>query len=197
MILLAALGGYLVGSLPTADPLGRLWGVDLRGEGSRNPGANNARRLGGPALAALVLLVEVAKGVAAVLGGAALAGEVGAVLAGVFAAVGNVYNLWYRFAGGKGLAISGGVLLALWPTVLIPLLLLLVVVALATRSSGVAALTALGGLVAAAFLWTAYNLPTVWGISPGGELVFAAVGLTTVLTPKHWRDARFRTPDLD
>jgi glycerol-3-phosphate acyltransferase PlsY len=196
VIVLAALGGYLVGSLPTADALGRLWGVDLRRDGSTNPGANNALRLGGPVLAALVLVVEVAKGAGAVLGGASLGGETGALLAGVFAAAGNVYNLWYRFSGGKGLAITGGVLLALWPTVLVPLLVLLVVVALATRSSGFATLTALGGLVAAGFLWATYRLPTAWGISSGGELVFAAAGLAGVLIPKHWRDTGVKRPGL-
>ncbi len=195
MILLAGLLGYLIGALPTADALGRLWGVDLRSQGSRNPGANNALRLGGPVLAALVLVVEASKGAGAVVLGATVAAEWGAVTAGVLAAAGNVYNVWYRFSGGKGLGITGGVLLALWPTVLLPLLVLLVVVVIATRSSGVATLAALGGLAAASVLWTVASLPVAWGLADGGELMAAAVGLTAVLIPKHWHDARFRAPD--
>ncbi len=195
MIFLAAIVGYLLGSLPTAAALGRLWKIDLRSEGSKNPGANNALRLGGPVLAALVLLVELAKGATAVVAGAALAGEWGAIGGGILAAAGNVYNVWYRFSGGKGLGITGGILLALWPTVLLPLLALLVIVVAATRSSGVAALTALGGLVAAGVLWTLLDLPVAWGLASGGELVFAAMALVVVLAPRHWRDTRFRAPD--
>lgn len=74
-ILLSPIVGYLIGSLPTAEWLGRLIGVDLRDEGSKNPGTNNALRLGGPALAAL-------------------GGDVGAVLAAIGAALGNVYNMY-------------------------------------------------------------------------------------------------------
>ncbi len=62
MIALAALVGYLIGSMPTANVLAGLWGIDLRTSGSHNPGANNARRLGGPILALLVFVVEIGKG---------------------------------------------------------------------------------------------------------------------------------------
>ncbi|MFQ5522646.1 MAG: glycerol-3-phosphate acyltransferase [Acidimicrobiia bacterium] len=195
MIILAGITGYLLGSAPTAAALGRLWRVDLRAQGSKNPGANNALRLGGPVLAALVLLIEAGKGAVAVLAGAALAGAGGATLAGVLAAAGNVYNVWYRFSGGKGLGITGGILLALWPTVLPALLALLVVVVIATRSSGVATLTALGGLVGAGVLWARLDFPVAWGFASDAELMAAALGLAAVLIPKHWRDARFRTPD--
>jgi glycerol-3-phosphate acyltransferase PlsY len=61
--------GYLIGSVPTALWLGKLWGVDLRRGGTGNPGANNARRLGGNTLALLVLIVEITKGLLAVVVG--------------------------------------------------------------------------------------------------------------------------------
>jgi len=54
--LLAAIAGYALGSLPTAGALARMRGIDLRAEGSGNPGANNALRTGGLILAAGVLL---------------------------------------------------------------------------------------------------------------------------------------------
>ena len=61
-----------------------------------------------PTLALLVLVVEIAKGLAAVVAGMNIAGETAALAAGLGAVTGNVYNVWYRFQGGKGLGISCG-----------------------------------------------------------------------------------------
>ena len=100
MEMLAAVAiGYVIGSIPTAGWLGRLWRIDLRRDGSGNPGTANALGTGGPALAATVLLVEMAKGASAALLGSMIAGEQGVVAAGLAAATGNLYNVWYRFSG--------------------------------------------------------------------------------------------------
>ena len=167
MIFVASAAGYLIGSLPTADSLGRLWGFDLRQEGSGNPGANNAFRVGGPALGASVLLIELAKGLLAVTSGTLLAGDPGAVAAAVAAVAGNVYNIWYRLRGGKGLAISGGALLGAAPALILPVLAVLVVVAAATRSSGLAALTAIVVMNGAAVLWWLFEWSAGWGVMTG------------------------------
>ena len=187
MIIAAAISGYLVGSLPTAGAIAALAGHDLRTEGSGNPGTNNALRLGGPFLAAMVLVVEVSKGVAAVLIGHALAGPTGMVAAGVAAATGNVYNVWYRFRGGKGLAISLGVLLATSPSLAFVALVTIIVVVAVTRSSGTAALAALAAMSAASVVAVVFDLtwPT---LTPIAQLVLA-VGLSFVLVRKHWRDS--------
>ncbi|MBW3666466.1 MAG: glycerol-3-phosphate acyltransferase [Actinobacteria bacterium] len=185
----AIVAGYLIGSLPTADWLGRLAGVSLRHAGSGNPGANNALRLGGPGLAAAVLLVEMTKGIAAVLAGDALAAEIGAVVAGLGAVAGNVYNVWYRGHGGKGLGITAGVLLAAWPTALLPSLLLIAVVALVTRSSGLAALSAVAGLLVMSLLWYWRDWPTAWGVGNGALLVALAAGVGALMFNRHWRDS--------
>lgn len=197
MIALAALVGYLVGSLPTAGWLARLWGVNLHESGSRNPGANNARRLGGPVLGATVLLVEMSKGLVAVIAGMTLAGEPGAVAGGIGAVAGNVYNVWYRFRGGKGLGITAGVLAGAWPTVLLPLLVLMLTIALPTRSSGLAAVTAIAVLNGSAFLWWALGWPTGSGLIPGPLLVVIAMGIGLTLWPKHRADSRLSRPLLD
>lgn len=185
----AAVIGYLLGSVPTADWLGRLAGVRLREGGSGNPGANNALRLGGPALAAAVLLVEMAKGMTAVLVGDALAAEIGAVVGGLGAVGGNVYNIWYRGQGGKGLGISAGVLLVAWPAGLAPALVLIAVVAFVTRSSGLAALAAVAGLLVMSFLWMWGDWPTAWGVDNGALLVALAAGLGALVFNRHWRDS--------
>ncbi len=195
VIVVAALVGYLIGSIPTANGLAKLWGVDLRSGGTGNPGANNARRLGGYALAAAVLSVEMSKGVIAVVAGSFLADDIGAVLAGIGAIAGNVNNVWYRFQGGKGLAISAGVLLAAWPVALPFLLVLLALGAAVTRSSGIGALITLGGVVAGAILWSLLEWPHGWGVRPD-TLLFLAPALVVLLTPKHLDDAgrRLREP---
>lgn len=190
-ILLSALGGYLIGSIPTADWLGRLAGIRLRDSGSGNPGANNALQLGGPSLAAAVLLVEMTKGIAAVLAGEAVASETGAVVFGLGAVAGNVYNVWYRGHGGKGLGITAGVLLGAWPTALIPALLMIGVAVFITKSSGLATLIAMGGLLVMALLWLWQQWPNAWGVENGALIVALAAGIGALIFNRHWRDSPF------
>lgn len=193
MIALAALAGYLLGSVPTAGLIARTRGVDLRAEGSGNPGTSNALRTSGPLIAAAVLTVEAAKGYAAILVGAWVADETGAVAAGLGAVAGNVYNLWYRFSGGKGLGISLGVLAGLWPAVLLPVGGILVIGMIVSRSSGIASLAAITALVVASFVWPP-NQPGPGVIESTGLLPVLAIGIGVIIGWKHWQDVPFRSP---
>ncbi len=184
----AALIGYLLGSLPTAQTLGRLWGVDLRREGSTNPGANNARRLGGFGLAGMVLVVEAGKGVAAVFAGQALGGDVAAVAAGVGAVAGNVFNLWYGFQGGKGLGISAGVIATIWPAALAICVGVIVVSVAVTRSSGLSTIATIAALDVAGVAWLVFDWPNAWGIVQTELLVLLSIGITVIIWRKHWMD---------
>lgn len=188
MTLIAALVGYLIGSIPTAGLLARQRGLDLRVEGSGNPGAYNALRTGGPLLAAHVLIIEAAKGYGAVWAGQLLADDVGAVAAGIGAVTGNVFNVWYRFNGGKGLGISLGILAGLWPTVLPVVVAVIVVAVLITRSAGLAALATMAGLLVSAFVWVGYHWPT-GGVESNVQLILLAVAMTLLMGWKHWRDS--------
>lgn len=194
MILVAVMTGYLLGALPTAAGIARLKGIDLRAEGSGNPGANNARRLGGLGLAGAVLFVEMAKGASAVLIGDALGGDPGAVAGGIAAVAGNVFNVFYGFSGGKGLGITGGILVASWPTVLLPALALLIVAVLITRSAGAAAVVAIIGLDLFALAWVSQGWPTAWGVANNGQLLVLSLVLTAIIWQRQWREARFRRP---
>lgn len=108
--------GYLLGSIPFGLLLTRIGGAgDLRQIGSGNIGATNVLRTGRKGLAAATLLLDLAKGAAAVGVGAWML-DGGGPMAGVMAFIGHCYPVWLRFAGGKGVATMMGVVTALyWP----------------------------------------------------------------------------------
>ena len=112
----ALLMGYLLGSIPFGILLTRMAGAgDLRSIGSGNIGATNVLRTGRKGLAAATLLLDLAKGAAAVLLVERLFPGDG-MLAAAGALVGHCYPVWLRFRGGKGVATLMGVVLALhWP----------------------------------------------------------------------------------
>ncbi len=115
-LLLAALGGYLLGAIPFGLIIGRLTkGIDLREYGSHRTGATNALRTLGTRAAAAVFALDVAKGVAAVLlARLVFAGdpmvEWAAALAGLAAIVGHNWSAFIGFTGGRGVATSAGAL---------------------------------------------------------------------------------------
>jgi glycerol-3-phosphate acyltransferase PlsY len=122
-VLAALLAGYLCGALPFGLWLGRLRGIDVREHGSRNLGATNVYRVLGPPLGLLTLALDIAKGAvpAWLLPGlpffAAFPGgrEWCAVTVGLAAVAGHVWTCFAGFRGGKGVATTVGVLLAVAP----------------------------------------------------------------------------------
>jgi acyl phosphate:glycerol-3-phosphate acyltransferase len=180
---LALLAGYALGGVPTADWIARRHGIDLRAQGSGNPGANNAMRLGGRRFAAVILAVEILKGAVCVGAGALVGGESGMALAGVGAVLGNVLNPYRSLRGGQGLGISAGVLLTALPVAAAIGLVVIALVVRLVRWSAPAALAALVAIVVAA-RW----MPThPWGIGGRGWATFLAVGLAATVAPKQLR----------
>ena len=120
--ILAAAGGYLLGSIPFGLVLTRLAGVgDIRKIGSGNIGATNVLRTGRKDLALATLLLDAGKaGIALLLARWLASGtdyviEIG-LLAGASAFIGHCYPVWLGFKGGKGVATFFGVLFAgIWP----------------------------------------------------------------------------------
>ncbi len=117
MLALWALIGYGLGSIPFGIVLSKVMGLgDLRDIGSGSIGATNVLRTGSKKAAALTLLLDALKGVAAVLLARALASEDAAQIAGLMAMIGHCYPVWLRFDGGKGVATYLGLMLVLdWP----------------------------------------------------------------------------------
>ncbi len=144
---------YLLGTLLGSLVLGRLRGVDIRNMGSGNAGATNALRTLGKGFGLLVLLIDMGKGVAAVLwvpglnlpgvGSDAAVSRQWLVLACAFAVIlGHVYPVWFGFRGGKGVATVVGVVGALEPLLLLPLFFCWFIVVLLTGYVGLASMLA-------------------------------------------------------
>lgn len=121
-LLLALVGSYLVGSIPTGYLLVK-WvkRVDVRTLGSGNVGATNVTRVAGGGLGKLVFVLDAAKGLVAVLLIAPLAGmTTGRTLGlscGIMAVLGHNFPIFLRFQGGKGVATTIGVVLSTMPEI--------------------------------------------------------------------------------
>lgn len=113
----AALLSYLLGSVPTGLWLGlRIRGVDIRQHGSCNIGATNTLRVLGPRLGAAALIGDIAKGVLAALVVSRISPwSHAALVCGLAAILGHTFSVFCRFRGGKGVATSAGVFMALCP----------------------------------------------------------------------------------
>lgn len=166
--------GYLSGSVPFGYMAGRLRGIDIRQHGSGNIGATNAIRVLGKSLGVPVFILDMAKGALPVMAAWALCGsrtaplspaacQLAAVLTGISAVLGHNYTCWLGFRGGKGIATSAGVLLALAPWTLLTTLLVWLVTFFTTRYVSVASIAAGVALpvavTVAGWLRGAFNVP--------------------------------------
>jgi glycerol-3-phosphate acyltransferase PlsY len=143
LLAVTAVLAYLLGSIPFGIVITRALGLgDLRQIGSGNIGATNVLRTGNKGAALATLVLDAAKGGIAVLIARWLLAEDAAQLAGLSAFLGHLFPVWLGFRGGKGVATFLGTLIALsWPIGLAACGTWLAV-ALLTRTSSVAALTA-------------------------------------------------------
>jgi len=173
-LILAAILGYLLGSIPFGLVLTRAAGLgDIRQIGSGNIGATNVLRTGNKGLAAATLVLDLLKGLAAVLIARWLWGEDAALVAGVAAMAGHAFPVWLGFSGGKGVATGAGVMLAAAPWLGLTALLAWIAVFAATRISSAAALTACAVAPIAALLFGDL------------KLTLFALGLSALITWRH------------
>jgi glycerol-3-phosphate acyltransferase PlsY len=117
---LLLLGAYLLGSVPFAQVLARINGVDLREVGSGNVGAGNLSREVGTGWGAVAAVLDGLKGFLPVwIARKAGLGLGAAGIAGLAAVLGHNWSIWLRGRSGRGLATSAGVLLGLDPVLLV------------------------------------------------------------------------------
>lgn len=150
---------YLIGSIPFSFLVVRMVaGRDLRNEGSRNVGATNVARTAGKVPGIIALLLDIAKGYAAVAVARWLVAQPGwpfpagtapweskefwLALGGLIAVLAHMFPVWLRFHGGKGVATAGGVFLALDPMVVAAAILVFLLVLIVFRFVSLASILA-------------------------------------------------------
>ena len=165
-LLTAAVLGYLLGSIPFGLLVARLAGLgDIRQIGSGNIGATNVLRTGSRSAAALTLLLDLAKGFAAVVIAAGW-GKEAMLLAAGGAIIGHMFPIWLGFRGGKGAATALGVVMALaWPVALAAALVWLATTLLFRYSSLAALVAAVVGAALAPFLADPMTATVIAGIA--------------------------------
>ena len=179
--ILTALAAYLLGSIPTGFLVAKAKEIDIRSVGSGNIGATNAMRVLGKPAGILVLIADAMKGFAAVLAlpgiivncldalrslrpGAFNLGLQGSqweqamIIAGVFAVLGHNYTCWLKFKGGKGIATTAGVYLALAPWAVLVALVVFIVAILLTKYVSVGSISAAIALPVTVWVMTPHSL---------------------------------------
>lgn len=187
ILLLCCVVSYLIGSLPFGLWIGLLWKhVDIRTLGSKNIGATNVLRVLGPGPGITVCVLDTAKGAAGIVLARILFSHVLRtdaplpllILIGFLAILGHTFSAFLRFKGGKGVATTLGVLLALSPFVAgVGLLVWLVLVA-ATRYVSLASIAAGISLPFAAYFDPDLKSDRWW-------MVGLCIALAILVTVKH------------
>jgi glycerol-3-phosphate acyltransferase PlsY len=178
-ILLAA---YFLGSIPFGLFLAKLLGgSDVRKAGSGNIGAANVARVVGPLAGILTLLLDTAKGAAAVWLAARFTHEsaVWMMLAALAALVGHCFPVWLKFKGGKGVATALGVFLALCPLAALIALLLFALVVACWRYVSLGSISAAAAIpLLMYFLWAPHHAPPL-------IIAFGSLAASLLVVYKH------------
>jgi len=170
-LVLAVVGGYLLGSLPGGYIVGKgIKGIDVRKFGSGNIGATNVLRVVGKKAAAIVLLIDLGKGAAAVylagLFSAGLDPSFTKAIAGLACISGHNWSFFLKFRGGKGVATSAGVFLLLTP---LPFIFALVTMSLVVGITRYVSLGSMASAVALPFY--------IWILMGKEELSYIVLGV--------------------
>jgi acyl phosphate:glycerol-3-phosphate acyltransferase len=173
---------YFLGSIPFGLLLAKLFGnADVRKAGSGNIGAANVARVAGLLAGILTLVLDTAKGAAAVLLAARFTHESAAwmMLAALAALVGHCFSVWLKFKGGKGVATALGVFLALCTPAALAALLLFALVAASWRYVSLGSISAAAAMpLLMYFLWAPHHAPPL-------IITFGSLGATLLVVYQH------------
>ena len=183
-ILFSIIIPYLIGSINFAIVLSKLRGEDIRDHGSKNAGATNMLRTYGKKAAIITLVGDFLKGTIAVLIGMILFGMFGQYLAALFAVLGHVFPIYYKFKGGKGIATAAGTILACEPLVLLALVTIFAVIVGFTKYVSLASITV--ALIYPMLLDRYYKIfPPYEGYVSGIHILFVFI-LSAIVFFKHY-----------
>jgi acyl phosphate:glycerol-3-phosphate acyltransferase len=180
---ITAIASYLLGSIPFGYVLVRVFRrQDIRQTGSGNIGATNVSRTS-PVLGVLTLLLDAAKGMAAVTltrflfpGRTSLLG-----LAALLAIVGHMFPLWLKFRGGKGVATGLGAFAVIVPKTVLAMIGLFVALFLAFRYVSLASILTAALFPLLAWLLHPHNSP---------QMMAAIVASSVLIVAKHHENLR-------
>lgn len=168
---------YILGSIPFSLIITKIKGIDLRKVGSGNIGATNVARTGNKCLAALALFLDSLKGFIAVYIAQQFCdnNDFYTYVSAILAILGHMFPVWLKFKGGKGVATTLGVLIALNMPVALIFTLVWIVVFFIFRYSSLASLTATTATVVASFFLQK-------------ELLFVLLVIAILIFLKHYRN---------
>ena len=173
---------YLIGSVPFAYIYGKIFRkIDIREHGSGNVGATNVLRVFGTKAGIIVLLLDIIKGYLPVLIICLLypLTQWQPVLIGIFAILGHTFTIFLNFKGGRGVATSAGVFLALSPlSISVAILIFILVVSITKYVS-------LGSMIAAVFLLITHTVFFVLCESANPYVFYFTVILCLFIIYKH------------
>tara|TARA_Y100000590_G_scaffold445912_1_gene578693 strand:- start:1091 stop:1732 length:642 start_codon:yes stop_codon:yes gene_type:complete len=164
---------YLIGSISGSMVFGKLYGIDIRTMGSGNAGGTNAFRSVGPIFALGVVIIDILKGIIAVLFISKLKfyntisleiSEYLQIICGIAAVLGHVYPIYYKFKGGKGAGTLIGIIGILFPASIGYALLSWFIVLIFTGFVGLGTIIASIVLVITTFYMYPGGLQTPFGI---------------------------------
>lgn len=134
---------YLLGSIPSGVWIGKiLYKKDIRDYGSGNTGATNTFRILGPKAGTIALIIDVLKGTVATLLPIWFESDIHPMFIGIFAILGHVFSLYIKFKGGKAVATSAGVALAVHPLFLLIFLSMFLIILFTTSMVSISSILA-------------------------------------------------------
>ena len=172
-LILAAVVGYLVGSVSPATLVARARGVDLRSIGSGNPGASNAGRALGRRTGVVVAVLDVAKGAVPAACFAAAVDHRAGLVAGLAAVVGHVSSPFLKGRGGKGAATAAGAVLGSHPLWVLVVIATWLVVLAVSRWIALASILAALSVLAIALI---VDQDVLWAAAIAGVVVLRHTG---------------------
>ena len=185
--LVVALASYFIGSIPSGYLAGRLAGVDIRTLGSGNIGATNVTRSLGKKYGYPVFIADFGKGFLAVFLAVRISRQPGAVgpteiyqiVAAVCCVLGNAFPVWLGFKGGKGVAVSAGLMVALMPVAGLLAILIWIALFYLTGYVSLASIIATISLPVAVFVLLKLGQMTEW------PFFYVSLALTGLIIFRH------------